>query len=242
MKKLLYSAESPFGRYKVMNTTYNDRPARVLYGSRGSPQSGVALDDNPELLFDYNQRFLELIMSHHPRTLLVIGGGAFMLPTGVFHRFPDITIDVVEIDPLLVDISREYFNLPDNERLRVHVGDGAAFIANSKTRYDMIIVDAFSGFTIPSQLIEGEILKEYKRHLTRKGVLAINFISEYKPRRFRLAHQLLASFGEVFSWRALYQADIHYPKGFEQNLLLVAGHQPQHFEYLHSSELEQYET
>lgn len=237
MKELLYSAESPYGRYKVMNTIYNDRPARVLYGARGSPQSGVALDDNPELLFDYNQRFLELIMSHRPRKLLVIGGGAFMLPIGVFHRFPDITIDVVEIDPLLVEISRKYFNLPDDERLRVHVGDGAAFIAESKTRYDMIVLDAFSGFTIPPQLIEMTALKQYKRHLTRKGVLAINFISEYKPRRFRLAHQLLDSFEEVFSWRALYQADIHYPKGQEQNLLLVAAHRPLHFEYLHSSEL-----
>lgn len=239
-RKVLYKGESPFSRYKVVETSYDGRRARVLYGNRWSPQSGVALDDNPELLFDYNQRFLEMVMSRPPKKLLVIGGGAFMLPIAVFERFANITIDVVEIDPLLVQLSKDFFNLPDDERMRIHVEDGAAFVANTNERYDMIILDAFTGYTIPHHLLEREAIEYYKRRLTKDGVVALNFISEYKPTRARLAHELIGSFGALFSELSLYQADVDYETTDEQNLLLVAGNRPFHFDYLQARELNLY--
>lgn len=240
-RTIIFEGESPYGRYKVVDTLYNDRKARVLYGDRRSPQSGAARDENPELLFDYNQRFLEMIMSVRPKKVLVIGGGAFMLPIAAYHRFSDITFDVVEIDQLLVDISYEHFDLPRDKRMRVHVMDGAEFVQGTKEKYDLIIIDAFSGYTIPPHLLEENTLKQYKRHLSRKGIVTINFISEYKPQRFRLAHELMRSFSALFPHCALFQADDDYPRGEEQNLLLAASNKPFHFDYLHSQELDLYE-
>lgn len=237
-RTVLYSGESHYGRYKVVDTVYNGRSARVLYGSQRSPQSGVATDDNPELLFDYNQRFLEILMSHKPKKILVIGGGAFMLPIAAFHQFLELTVEVVEIDPLLVKLAEQYFDLPDDKRMKVHIEDGLNFIARTKKKFDVIIIDAFSGYTIPHHLLEHDTIVQYQKHLKRNGVIALNFISEYKRTRPQLAHELVASFGEVFSHVALYQADVHYMKGEEQNMLLVAGNRPAHFEYLHSTELE----
>lgn len=161
-----------------------------------------------------------------------------MLPTAAFHQFPELTLDVVEIDPLLVKLSKEYFDLPNDKRLSVHVEDGINFITRTKKKYDAIIIDAFSGYTIPHHLLENNAIMQYQKHLKRNGVVALNFISEYKPNRPRLAHELIASFSEVFSYLGLYQSDPHYYKGEEQNLVLVAGNRPIHFEYLHSSELE----
>lgn len=237
-RTVLYSGESQYGKYKVVDTVYNGREARVLYGNQRSPQSGVAKDGDPELLFDYNQRFLEIIMSHKPKRLLVIGGGAFMLPIAAFHQFPELIIDVVEIDPLLVKLSKEYFDLPDDKRMNVHIEDGLHYISRTKKKFDMIIIDAFSGYTIPHHLLENKAIIQYQKHLKKNGMVTMNFISEYKRARPRLAHEVLASFNEVFSDVSLYQADVHYYKGEEQNLILVAGNRPAHFEYLHSSELE----
>jgi hypothetical protein len=59
----LHKFQTPYGSYKVVDTIYNGRPARMLYGAKNSPQSGIAFDDSPELLFDYNQRFLEIALS-----------------------------------------------------------------------------------------------------------------------------------------------------------------------------------
>ncbi|MGH7218562.1 MAG: spermidine synthase [Candidatus Microsaccharimonas sp.] len=234
---VLYTASSAFGSYKVIDTTYNNRPARVLFGSKGSAQSGVAKDDEPELLFDYNQRFFEIMASLNPKRVLVIGGGAFMLPIAAFHRFPKLTLDVVEIDPLLVKISRDYFDLPESKRLNVYIGDGAEYIAQTKKRYDLIIVDAFSGFTIPRELVSKQAIALYQKRLKRNGVFAMNFISEYKARRYRLAHELVDTFEKAFPHVSLYQADPHYFTGEEQNHLLVAGRADIHFTYLQSSEL-----
>lgn len=238
LPKTLHTAESPFGRYKVVDMTYNGRPARVLFGNRDSPQSGAAKDDEPELLFDYNQRLLEMIMSHRPKRLLIIGGGAFMLPIAAFYQFPKTVIDVVEIDPLLIKIARDYFDLPDDPRLRVHAMDGADFVAQSKTRYDMIIIDAFSGYTIPSVLIDATAAKQYARHLKRSGVVAINLISEYKARHADLAHTLVETFSKTYQDTALFPADPEYLSGVQQNLLFVAGRMIPSFDYLQSDMLE----
>ena len=230
----LYRGESPFGKYKVVDMTYNDRPARMLFGDQSSPQSGVATDDNPELLFDYNQRFMELIMSVQPKRLLVIGGGAFTLPTAVFYHSPRLQVDVVEIDELLVQLGHEYFGLPEDPRLRVFVDDGAAFLQAHRGRYDMIIVDAFSGLAIPQQLLDDTALMLYKKHLTRGGVVAVNVISEYTSKRYRLAHQLVDGFERYFKSVELFQADPEYEAGVDQNYLLVAGAKAPDVSYLQS--------
>jgi len=239
-RKVLYSESSPYGSYKVVDMVYDGRPARVLYGDGRSPQSGVAKDDNPGLLFDYNQRFLEILMSKQPKRVLIIGGGAFMLPTAAFHRFSRMRIDVVEIDPLLVTIARDYFDLPASKRLQVHVDDGAHFLMETKQRYDAIILDAFSGYTIPGQLIDDAAIALYRKHLTRGGIVAMNFISEYKPTRRRLAHTLLDDFGASFKNVSLYQADPHYWHGEEQNYVLVAANKPVSFDYLQSTQVDPY--
>ncbi|HWT39841.1 MAG TPA: fused MFS/spermidine synthase [Dongiaceae bacterium] len=236
-RTILYAGQSPYGSYKVVDTIYNGRPARVLYGSKRSPQSGVARDDNPELLFDYNQRFFEMVMSKQPKRVLVIGGGAFMLPTALFHRFPKMLIDVVEIDPLLVKLARDFFDLPDSKRLSVHMTDGILYAKKTRKKYDMIIIDAFSGYTIPHHLLEQAAALQYQHRLKKGGIVTMNFISDYKQGRPHLAHEILATFSEVFSYVGLYQADPDYLQGEEQNLLLVAGAEGQHFEYLHSEEL-----
>lgn len=231
---VLYAGESHYGKYKVIDTVYNGRPARVLYGSQRSPQSGVAKDDDPELLFSYNQRFLELLLSTQPKRVLVIGGGAFMLPIAAFHRLPKLTLDVVEIDPLLVKLAQDFFELPKSKRLNVYTTDGVEFIKNTKKKYDFIIIDAFSGYTIPPHLFTKETLEIYKKLLTKKGSVAINFIAEYKAKKKSLTHELIGGFNEVFNKVMLYQADHDYPVADDQNRILVASETNDHFEYLQS--------
>lgn len=234
-RKVLYSGSSPYGTYKVVDGLYDGRPARVLFGDAKSPQSGMATDDEPELLFDYNQRFLEMVMSMQPKRILVIGGGVFMLPTAVFERFPSVHIDVVEIDELLVDIARDYFHLPIDPRMDIYIGDGRHFIEQTKHTYDLIIIDAFTGYSIPHHLIELNAIKQYRHKLSKDGLVAINFISEFRGKKRRLAHDLVDEFSEVFPYVEFYQAEPSFATTHEQNLLLVAGQKETPLDYLQSS-------
>ncbi len=230
----IYKGSSPYGSYEIVDEEYNGRPARVLYGDEATPQSGIALDDEPELLFNYMQRFLELLMSRPPKQLLVIGGGGFVLPTAAFHHFPDTHIDVAELDELLVTIARDYFDLPQNKRLITHVGDGADFVSNSTKTYNAILIDAFSGSTIPPHLLTYKTLLEYKKHLTKDGFIALNIISTYQSKKPHLAHEVIATFQEVFPSVEIYQADPDETPGVLQNYIIIASQQDLSFDYLQS--------
>ncbi|HCZ28587.1 TPA: hypothetical protein DHU97_02485 [Candidatus Saccharibacteria bacterium] len=238
-RRRLYSGKSSYGSYEVVDTIYSGRRARLLYGDKNTPQSGVALDDEGELLFDYNQRFLEMIESAQPKKILVIGGGVLMLPVAVYDRFADMKIDVVEIDPLLIQLAHDFFRVPTENRFQIFTGDGRAFLEQTTGQYDMIIIDAFHGFTTPIHLLEHTAAVLYQQHLTESGVVTINFISQFIGRRQQLAHEMMATFLEVFPACELYQADPHQAKGDEQNLLLVAGTQSIHFDYLQSHSVSQ---
>lgn len=237
MSTTLHSESSDYGTYRVVDTVYNNRPARILYGTDSSPQSGMALDDNQELLFDYNQRFMEMIMSHQPHKILVIGGGTCTLPAAAYRLFPDLAIDVVEIDGLLVELAHKFFDLPRSPRLRPIIGDASRYLAKSSERYDMIIIDAFLGYTVPPHLLQLSTILHYRDHLVDDGVVAINFISEYKQGKSSLAHEIIAAFSEAFPHTAVYQSDPDYGEGEDQNYVLAAGSSDVHFDFLQSKEI-----
>lgn len=222
-RTILFEGHSDFSDYQIIDMLYEGREARVLYGDNATPQSGVALDDDPELLFDYNQRFLEIIESIRPRSILVIGGGVFMLPMAVLDRLGDMVMDVIEIDPLLPQLARDYFDFVDDPRLNVIIGDGRAYVDSCTKTYDLIIVDAFTAYDIPRSLLSLEAVQAYARCLNEDGVVAVNFIAAYRTHRTTLAHQLQATFETAFADTELYPADPTYDTRSEQNLVLVAS-------------------
>lgn len=220
---LVYQGESEFNAYQIIDGMYVGRPARVLYSGGRTPQSGVALDDDPELLFDYNQRLLEIAQSMQPQSILVIGGGALTLPTALRRQLPHCQIDVVEIDPLLPDLAATYFDATPDDLTRVFVSDGVAYIADCVDTYDLIIVDAFSGEDIAQILFTPQVIADYIRCLQPGGMIAVNLISKYYTRRQSLTHTLRASFADQCQAVDLYPADHYESKHSEQNLLLVAS-------------------
>lgn len=220
-EKIIFEGAGEFGHYQIIDMVYEGRQARVLFSGDRTAQSGAAQDDNPELLFDYNQRFLEIAESIRPKSALIIGGGAFMLPKALLERSPNTQIDVVEIDPLLEELSRRYFDLPKSNRLTVHCQDGRKFIETTKNRYDFIVVDAFSEYTIPVSLLTKEAARTYREHLNENGMVAVNLIAAYHSRKPTLAHNLKASFKESFERVDIYPASTGLML-FKQNLVLTA--------------------
>lgn len=235
LQNVVYAGSSEFGDYRIVDMNYEGRSARVLFSGEHAGQSGIALDEDPELLFDYNQRFLEIVESQRPGKVLIIGGGAFTLPTALIERFPRIKIDVVEIDPLLYELAKKYFNASTDKRLRVFSEDGREYVNRTRESYDLIIVDAFNGYTIPHTLITCEAAQQYARVLKRGGTLAVNFIGTYRSLRTTLVHNLFVTFSRVFVSTQIFPADRNYWTHAEQNLLLVCADRTPNVDYLRSA-------
>lgn len=234
MRETQYVGSTSFGDYRVIDTMYNGRMSRILYGSNNTPQSGLAMDDDPELLFDYNQRFLEIAQSTQPEAILIIGGGAMTLPTALSRQLPQTTIDVVEIDSLLPQLAADYFGFRQSERTAVIISDGVEYMQRCTKKFDMIIVDAFSGDEVVTALFSASIAAEYQRCLAEDGIVVVNFISKYHTRHRVLTHDVIDGFQSVFNVVTIYPADHDEPRREEQNLILVAAANLTSLDYLQS--------
>ena len=74
------------------------------------------------------------------RLLAGLGGGA--LVRFLNHYFPQLRLDVVEIDPVVVRVAREFFGTIAGPRKRVFIADGRDHLRQTAERYDLILLDA----------------------------------------------------------------------------------------------------
>lgn len=222
-ERILLETDTELEHYQVVERVYEGRPARVLFsGSQRAAQSGVGLDDDPDLLFDYNQRLLEIANAVYPRRVLVIGGGAFTLPQALLTALPEARIDVVELDPGLEAIARQYFGLEDNDRLNIIYGDGRTYIEKTRQVYDLIILDVFSELSIPRQFLTLEFVARLRKRLAKGGCVALNIIASYQGKNAGLIRSQVAAYRSLFEGIDIFPAAYGLTSWLPQNLLLVA--------------------
>jgi predicted membrane-bound spermidine synthase len=117
-----------------------------------------------------------LTVARQPRSILILGGGAFTLPQYLSEKLPDSHIDVVEIDPKLQDISIDYFGYKNPANVTEIFTDARAFVNQSQKRYEMIIVDVYGDTSIPFSFITKEYGQALKKLLAPDGVVVVNII------------------------------------------------------------------
>jgi spermidine synthase len=101
-----------------------------------------------------------------------LGGGAI----DKIFRAKGMQVDNVEIDPLVAATAREYFNFDG----KVIIDDGRHFIRNTKSTYDLILLDAYNGFAVAQFLLSKEAFEEMKKILNPGGMLLVNTVGKLK--------------------------------------------------------------
>lgn len=109
-----------------------------------------------------------------PHDILVVGAGGFTLG----HEDYSNHYDFVDIDKTLKEIAERDIlkeKIPPNHKF--HDADIRGFLNTTDKKYDVIVLDAYSGkYTLPEHLLTIEFFEQVKTHLKDKGVLAANFI------------------------------------------------------------------
>ena len=114
-----------------------------------------------------------------PRRIGILGLGCGTL--AAYGKAGD-TLRIYEINPLVIDIARtEFTYLRDTPaRVEVALGDGRLVLESEPSQqFDLLVMDAFSGDSVPVHLITREALATYFRHLKPNGILAINITNRY---------------------------------------------------------------
>lgn len=160
-------------------------------------QTCLSLDDPNQFVFSYTKMMMgALYLNPNPRNILIVGLGGGVLPTALAKMFPEAGIDIVEIDPAVVNVARQFFGFNPGQKVQVFEEDGRIFVkraGKSERRYDLIMLDAFDHEYIPEHLLTREFLLEVKALLTGDGILVANTFSSS-----RLYHHESTTYEAVF--------------------------------------------
>ena len=180
--KLLDRERTFFGVLRVIESPPNRH--RLIHGSVIHGEQWQSADprlrDRPLLCFyptgPIGQVFRDVLLRRPPKPVGVVGLGAGSLAS---YGVPDQIFDYFEIDPAVERIARDprFFTfLRDSKaRCRVVIGDARLTLKREPDRhYGTLIVDAFSGDTIPVHLLTREALKIYLTKLADGGLLAFH--------------------------------------------------------------------
>jgi predicted membrane-bound spermidine synthase len=170
--------DTPTAHYTVFETQRDGKKMRGIATGPGATQSGIFPDDPDSLVFWYTQQLDKAIASApHKKSILVLGGGTFTLPQHLAYKYPDSSIDVVEIDPKLADISRQHFNYKDPANVQLIFDDARTYVNQATKQYDIIVVDVYGDTHVPFSMITREYGDRINALLTPDGVVAVNMIA-----------------------------------------------------------------
>ncbi len=222
----LIDVDTEYSRIQIFrdNEETSGRPLRILAIDPGTIQSKMYLDGD-DLATEY-LRYYHLVRHFNPgfRRVLMIGGAGFSFPKDFLKRYPERSVEVVEIDPKMTRLARKYFDLKDDPRLSIHHEAGRVFLNRAPdSSYDAVLIDAFTAlFSIPFHLTIQEAAQEMKRVLRAGGVAIFNVGGAIDGPKSRFFRAELATFGRVFPDVRVFKVRPEASDEAVQNLLIVA--------------------
>lgn len=206
----LYSGKSEFQRIDVFESPE--------FGRFLTLDGYMMLTEKDE--FIYHEMITHVPMAVHPHVedVLVIGGG----DGGVVReliKYEEIRhIDVVEMDPLLVEVCRKY--IPEiacslnDERVEIFHEDGLRFIRSQTDRYDLIIIDSPNPFGPGEGLFTKEFYGNCYNALREDGIMVNQNESPFYTEEAFQCQRMHKRIVETFPICRVYQAHLpSYPSG-----------------------------
>lgn len=174
----IFKARSEMNVVDVSET----RGVRSLHLGTEAIQSSMRVNAPFELELEYSRCMMGFLLFHpEPREILLIGLGGGSIAKWTHKFLPDTKTSAVEINPQVIAVARSHFYLPPNdERLNVMEGDGAAYIAGREAIADVLMVDGYDSVAIAPALDNDHFYRHCYEALTVDGVMVANLWGNHK--------------------------------------------------------------
>lgn len=186
--------DSFYGRVQVVDYRYGTAHTREMLID-GLVQGGV---DVVSGLSVYEHVYFLELLSHAAqpaaRTCLVVGLGPGLVPAW-FER-QGVRTDVVEINPAVVELAREHFGYRPSGRVLIE--DARRVLREAGKRYDVVILDVFTGDATPGHVLTREALQDLRSHLAPGGLVALNVAGSLRRETLGTA-SVVKTFESVFT-------------------------------------------
>jgi hypothetical protein len=100
----------------------------------------------------------------------------------------------------VVAVAKKFFDVREDERLRIHLGDARSFVEESAPgRYDLILVDAYGAHSAPAHLTTREFSLALRRAIAAEGVVIGNLWRRpFNDRYDSMVLTYVSAFEQVF--------------------------------------------
>jgi len=171
-----------------------DGNSRSLHFTMGEMQSSMQLDQPDELRVDYTRTMMGfLLLNPRPRNITMIGLGGGSLAKFCHRHLPCAAITVVENNPGVIALRKDFAIPDDDARLRVIADDGAVHVGCVTAAVDVLLVDGFDCSGQPAQLCTQRFYDDCFQALAAGGVLVVNLHADH-PQHELFCHRIGRSF------------------------------------------------
>ena len=149
---------------------------------REERQSAIDMENPHAMQLGYTTSFFASLLFREPQErVLIVGLGGGGMVRFLNHAFPQTTVEVVEIDPVVVGVAKNYFGTMEGPMTKIHVADAFDFLSEAHGPFDALYMDAFlkpsvdSGLENVTQRLKTlEFLQSLLRQLKPGGIVAFN--------------------------------------------------------------------
>lgn len=176
----IYTKRNYYGIYKI----YDNKGIRFfLNGTTLHGAQYISIQNKNEPLTYYHRKapvgeFIES-PGFKLRKIGIVGLGVGTLAA---YGRQGQDIDFFELDPEIFYIANKYFDYLRESQAKTNYifGDARVMIKEAPHNYyDLLVIDAFSGDSVPVHLLTAEAIAEYKKHITKDGVILFHISNRY---------------------------------------------------------------
>ena len=153
IREKIFEGRSPYQKFEILDS--------YEYGRMMLLDGTIMFTEQDEFFYHEMMTHIPLFTHDNPKRVLVIGGGDGGIVRQVLLHPKIERIDLVEIDRMVIAISRRFFPFMskglDDTKVHLFIQDGALFLREQKDQYDVIIIDS----TDPKEGKPSEILYEH---------------------------------------------------------------------------------
>ena len=150
----------------------------LTFGRRSARQSCINMAEPNQLVFGYTRRMFEaLTLLPSVNRVLVIGIGGGSLPTAIRNKYPDATIDAVELDDAVISVAQQFFNFKPDRKMSAIASDGRIFVRSAiknGIQYDAVFIDAFDKDYIPEHMASVQFIRQIRQITAPHGLVIAN--------------------------------------------------------------------
>lgn len=200
----VYSGASDYQRFDVLDT----------------PEFGRMLVSDGDIVFSeadefiYDEMVTHVPMAVHPsvKKVLIFGGGDGGVAT-CFAKYPEIeSIDLVEPDENMVEVSKQYFPEQteglNDPRVHIYYQDGLHFLRTVQDEYDIIINDSNDPFGHEEGLFTKEFFGGCYKALKEDGIMVYQHGSPFFDEDEEACRSMHRKVFSIFPVSRVYQAHI----------------------------------